>query len=329
MIAGWRSVSWRVAVVLAICTSTLLLGSAPASAHGDDRLVHDTLELEPGEMATFPGGLHYHRLVGRFEADGAVAIWLTDTRSGQLRASAGPAATVTINELVRCCDDAVFAPHELVVQNVSSHRISVDATARLVHDDLAVMVDGAESGTRPAVVILGAWLAWAVWRARRSERAPTSLARTAAGFTGLIATMLALGLLGAARYGVEGAPALVAGAGSLPILPANPIVSRASLLLGVGIFGWGVSVVRWVRSAPTSPRLTWALVGTALIAAPIVTAVWVADGYGAAGPPAVMATVACVPVLAVLVLDGRSGRRLAVVPGTVAPWSREQRSRSR
>lgn len=296
--------------VLGAVGATWMLLAQPAAAHGDDVLVDETRELEAGATVTYSGELHYHRLAGRFSADGPIAVRLVDARTGDVRVSRGPGTELTANELVRCCDDDVWAPHDLVIENRSDRPVTVDASARLVHDDLAVMVDGAESGTRVSIVVLGALLAWRLWRARRDDRPPTSLGRATLALGALTALTLGLGALGAWRYGVGGAPAVVAGGGTTPIIPANPIVSRASLLMGVAIFGWGFAAVRWARSAPTADPRRWRFVGAAFALAPVVTAIAVADAYGAALPPAAMALAAAGPVTAVLVMSAARPRRL-------------------
>lgn len=284
--------------------AVLVVLPTAALAHGDSRLVDDVLTLAPGASARFAGTLHYHRLTATVDADGPVTVALVHAASGRAVASAGPRETIRLNQLVRCCEETAWADHDLMVTNPGDQVVTVRADARLIHDDLAVMVDGAEQGTRAAVVVIGAAWAALMWHAvRRRPRDATllePLRLAAAASVGV----LAIAAYGAARYGGDGPEALVAGLGGLPVLPFNPVVSRASLLMAVGLFLWGRGGLRWAR-VDGAPSAGWNAIGAALIGMVVVVAVGITSVYGHGGVAVASAVVAIVPVLAVLVLRTR------------------------
>ncbi|TVR75666.1 MAG: hypothetical protein EA415_03160 [Sphaerobacteraceae bacterium] len=282
---------------------TLLLAvtSSPALAHGDVGLVNERVTLEPGETREFSGELHYHRLVGRVSADQPVAVNLVDGRAGEVVASYGPDTSFSFNELIRCCDDAVWAPHVLVLENDGSANATIDIVARLVHDDLAVMVYGAESFTRESVAVFGILWAGVVWRVTRGRKPPIRLGRAFGVTFGLVSVVGGLSILGFLRYGVGGPQALLAGISDVSVIPFNPIVSGVSAaILGIMIL-WGLAGVWWIRAQPLSSRAQWSASGLVLITLVIVTGVLVARTYGGYGIPVATALVAITPVLVVLV----------------------------
>jgi hypothetical protein len=292
----------------------LTLVPAPAWAHGDDRLVDGDVEIPAGSSATFNGDLHYHRLVGEVVADGPVRVRLVDVRSGQDVVVIGPGTHLPFNDLVRCCDEA-WAPHTLVLDNLGDRPVTATARIGLVHDDLAVMVDGAEDGTRASIVIMGAaWWALA-WRALRRRPADVALRRPLVGSVVLSTFVLGLGTYAAVRYGLGGAPAVVAGNADVPILPVNPIVSRASLLMGLSMIGWALVGLWWVRARTTTSRQWWWAVGAWLAGAVVVVAVAVTLAYGS---PLVQVAwlVATLPPLVFVLLS--TDRGPARQPGTEA-----------
>jgi len=291
----------------AVVATTLLLALVPAAAwaHGDSRLVDEVIDLAPGASATFDGELHYHRLVGEVAADGPVHVRLVHQRTGEDVVAVGPDTRLVFNELVRCCDEA-WAPHTLVLRNPGDRPITVTARVQLVHDDLAVMVDGAEEGTRASIVLMGlAWWALA-WRSLRRRPAGVPLARPVVGLSVLSLFVLGLGTWAAVRYGVFGAPAVVAGNADLPVLPMNPTVSRASLLLGLAMIGWAVVGLWWIRARDTSARRAWQAVGAWLATAVVLVAGAVTLAYGS---PVVQVAwlVASLPPIALVMLDVRRG----------------------
>jgi hypothetical protein len=282
----------------------VLLMPAPALAHGDAALVDGELVLAPGASAAFDGALHYHRLVGTVISDGAVRVRLVAARTGDEVVSFGPAARLSFNELIRCCDEA-WAPHRLVIENVGSAPVTVVARAALVHDDLAVMVDGAESGTRLSIALLGAGWWMLAWRTARRPRSDVLLRRSAVGLALLATAVLVIGSYAAARYGVSGAPSVVAGNADVPVLPLNEVVSRASLLIGVAMVGWVIVARWWIRARPPEPRASWLVVGMAMAGAVVVVAVSVSAAYG--GPLVQLAwTVAAAgPIVTMLAVSAR------------------------
>jgi hypothetical protein len=297
----------------AVAVGMLLVlgGSATAAlAHGDTNLADDRLALAPGEAAEFTAGLHYHRVAATVTADTPVVVEVVRDETGAVVGSAGPDTTIALNRLVRCCPDAAWSDHTLVVRNPGPTSTTAAVRARLVHDDLAVMVDGAEPGTRASIVVLG--MAWAalLWRAVRRKPHDVPLRRALGRLGAVAAGVLVLAAWGAWRYGAGGAPALLAGFADLPVLPFNPIVSRATLLVAATMVLWGRAGTAWARASDTSTPAWWAT-GGALVGSTVVVAALVADSYGAAGSAVGAAVAAGVPLLAVPVLR-RSGRAAAV-----------------
>jgi hypothetical protein len=291
----------RLLVAVAACAVVLLTPSA-ALAHGDDRLVNDTLALGPGESVAFEGGLHYHRLVGRFVADAPVEVRLVQKDAGATAVALGPGSDLTVNQLVRCCDGRAWTSHHLVIENPGATPVIVSARAALVHDDLAVMVYRAESGTTESVVVMGALWGWTLMRIRR-RRQSTSTARATRTVGVVLGSVWALGLYGAIRYGVGSAPALLAGLADVPVLPFNPFVSRASLLMGTAMIGWAVAGARWAKAARVMDRKAWLALGSLVVGAAIVTAVAVGTTYRAIGMPFAMALTAVIPMLIFMAVE--------------------------
>jgi hypothetical protein len=289
-------------------TLLLLAGSpVPADAHGDALLVDDVIVLEPGASVAFDGELHYHRLVGRVRADDPVRVSLVADRSGET-VEIGTGTALSFNHLVRCCDEA-WAPYTLLIENPGPRPVAVTARAMFVHDDLAVMVDGAESGTRASIAVLG--LAWAAlaWRGFRRGSGGVTLRRSVIGLAALSVFVLVVGGFASSRYGVVGAPGLVAGNADVPILPMNPTVSRASLLMGLLMVGWALVGRSWARAWAGASRVTWTTMGVALAGAVMLVAVLMTAAYG--GPWVQAAWVVCGtgPILAVMVASNRLTHR--------------------
>ncbi len=309
----------RIAAAGLLATFLVLAMAVPALAHGDVPVVDEVLVLDPGTSASFDAALHYHRLVGQVTGDGPVRVRLVASRTGEERVAAGPGTDLRFNELVRCCDEA-WAPHTLLVENVSGEAVTVVARARLVHDDLAVMVDGAESGTRAAIVLLALGWSVLVWRQTRRNDADVPLRRPAIAFALLGLFVLGLGSYASVRYGLGGAPSVVAGNADVPVLPTNPIVSRASLLLGLSMAGWALSGAWWVRARRGAPRMPWTALGIVLVGAVGVVAVAVSVVYGNPLVQVAWFVAAAGPILVVLV-SSRSRRQVmsTAVPATSMP----------
>ncbi len=183
----------RAAVVAVAVAALLVAAPTVALAHGDLVLVDEVLELAPGGSAAFDGDLHYHRVVGTVSADGPVRVRFVDGAAGADVLGFGPASDLAFNSLVRCCDRA-WTPHTLLIENVGDTAVTVEARARLVHDDLAVMVDGVESGTRASIALLGlGWGGLVLGASRRQRRVPLrrSMVGLAVLAAGPILTVLA------------------------------------------------------------------------------------------------------------------------------------------
>jgi hypothetical protein len=284
-----------------------MTSATPASAHGDVILVDRTVQIAPRSAATFEGELHYHRLIGVVSSDVEVSVRFARTRDEAAAFEAAAGRETRVNTLVRCCDDGTWTRYALTLRNDTERPATVRADVRLIHDDLAVMAYQAEAGTRESVVIIGGiWLAL-LWAARR--RAARPVRPTAMVFGALSAIVIALALYGAARYGGAGPPALVAALGDVPVLPANPIVSRAALLLfAVGVV-WSWVLARW---AAAETGRAHALTAAGLIASVIATALAMAAAYGEPGVPTAFAVAAVLPVAIVIVM--RYGRSIRYLP---------------
>lgn len=289
---------------LGLLAGLLLAGvvaPAPAQAHGDRGVDLDGVELTPGDSVSTKVLLHYHRLVTRVEADGPVALFLLD-ESGAAVLERGPAHSLRVNELVACCDDRAWTPYEVVVHNPGRTPVTLDAGATLVHDDLAVMAHAAEPGVRESVVVLGSLWTWVLWRAvRRPHRVPPPLRSSVLGLTAVATVMAGMAAVGSWRYEFGGAPGALASLGDVPVIPVNPLVSRASLLVLMAMVLWAWSGARWAASRPTAGRAAWVLTGAALLGAVLATAAAVAQAYALTGVVVSAAVAAGVPVLLVLV----------------------------
>ena len=297
----------RCAAVLLVAMLLVAVVPVAASAHGDSRLVDEVIDLAPGASASFDGEVHYHRVVGQVAAASPVQVRLVAARSGQDVLTVGPATQLSFNHLVRCCDEA-WAPHTLVIDNLSDRPVTVTARVSLVHDDLAVMVDGAESGTRASIVLMGlGW--WAlVWHAAQRRRADVLLRRPAIGLAALSAFVLVLGTYGAVRYGVGGPAAVIAGNADVPVIPLNPTVSRASLLMGLSIIGWAAVGTWWVRARGPGVRLPWIALGVALAGAAGLVAVTILVTYGGPVVQTAWLVVTVTPIILVLASARRPPR---------------------
>jgi hypothetical protein len=298
----------------------VVVGGAPARAHGDVLLVDEVVVLGPGEVASFDGELHYHRLVGRVSSDGPVRVGLVAADAIDEVLAVGPGTELAFNELVRCCDE-VWAPHTLLLENVGTEEVTVTARAALVHDDLAVMVDGVEDGTRASIVLFALGWSALLWRgARRSavgddrRGVGRSLRRPTVGLAMLTLFVLGVGSYAALRYGVGGAASVVAGNGDLPVLPRNPWVSRASSLLGIALLGWTLVAAWWVRARPASARRRWNALGVALAGSVVVVAAAITAAYGGPAIQVAWTVAAAGPVVVVLLTSARGTPTLVERP---------------
>lgn len=287
-------------VALAAMVGGLMLAVAsPASAHGDSPLVNRTVPIRAGGSVTFTGDLHYHRLIAWFSADLPVIVRLVDPASGSVAVERGPATDIAINELIRCCDDRTWTPYNLVIANTADQPVAVRAVAHLVHDDLAIMVYGAEPGTEQAVVWFAAMISAALWLGLRRKR-PVHLARAAASLGVLVAAVLVLVGYGVARYGLTGAGSLVAAGYDLSVLPANHVLSRTTLLLSVILVAWIWINAQWARARAAARPLAWTGLGAALVGVVVATMLVAGITYGGWGMPLALAGSFALPVVVVL-----------------------------
>jgi hypothetical protein len=289
------------AVIVATIAALAALGAGPALAHGDLRLVDEVLHLDPGASARFDGEVHYHRLVGRVDADGPVAVRLVDRTSSEIVLAPPASSSVALNALLRCCDEQAWAPHTLVVENPGPRPVVVDARVALVHDDLAVMVDGAEPGTRSGVALFAIGWVLVLWRLTRRAPLAAPPTRSLLLLAGLVGAGLSLAVYGSVRYGGWGAPGLVAALFDVPVLPVNAGVSRSSLSIWLALLVWYWTAAQWFRGRTAVPRRTWVATGLLLGSLPVVTGVAVLAAYGRPGVPVAWTAAAVLPLAAVAV----------------------------
>lgn len=290
----------RMVALAGLVGGVWLAAASPALAHGDSPLVDRTVPIRAGGSVAFSGDLHYHRLVGRFSSDLPVIVRLVDPANGTVAVERGPATEIAINELVACCDDATWTSYELVIANTANQPVAVRVTARLVHDDLAIMVHGAEPGTEQSVVWFAAIMSAALWFGLRRKR-PLPLRRAATPVVVLVAAVLVAEGYGVARYGHAGAGSLLAAGYDLSALPANRLLSRTTLVLSLMLVAWIWINVRWARARADAPPLAWAGLGAALIGVVACTALVAGFTYRAWGIPLALAAAFALPVVVVLV----------------------------
>jgi hypothetical protein len=276
----------------------LVLAGAPASAHGDERVLDGRFVLEAGGAVSATAGVHYHRVVGRVVADGPVVIRFVQVDTGRTVVERGPGTDLRLDELIRCCDEDGWTPHRFVLENPGELPLTVTSRVGLVHDDVAVMIDGAESGTRSSLVVIAAGWAALAWRAARKQR-EGPLHRSVVALGGLVAVSFGLAWYGTLAHGGGDLPMLGA-AGDLPVLPVNPLVSRSSLTLAAALLVWGASGLWWIRARTSSDRLPWLATGLALVSVVGYAAVRVVAAYDRPGIVVVWMSIAAVPLLATM-----------------------------
>lgn len=282
----------------------LMLLPLPAFAHGDQRIVDEVLAIPPGETAGFEGEVHYHRIIGRFHATGPILVSMIETGTGESHIVAGPGREVALNDLIACCDGTAWTPHTLVIENVGSEPVTVSARASLVHDDVAVSVFRAEAGVVESMIALGAIWAF-VLRRRRQKGIRTTRRKASAALIVVAVGVLALGIVGKVRYGTGSVPGLLAGLADVPILPMNPLASRASVLLFLTMVGWAIAGARWASARHDMVKARWLTHGAALIAMVLVSAVLVTITYGTFGLPLMISVLAVGPLAALIALEAR------------------------
>lgn len=278
--------------------------AAPAAAHGDQRLVGGEISLDVDETLAFPGELHYHRLIGRFVASGSISIRLVDEATGAVVIEAEPGSDIAVNELVRCCDGMTWAPRRLEIENVADRPIVVDATATLVHDDLAVSVFRAEPGVIEGMLALAAVWVYGLVRTRR--RAATTARRAVTTLAVVSVAVVSVAVVGLVQYGSGWVPALLAGAVDVPLFPVNPIASRASVIVFLAMIGWAVAGTRWAGARDRMSRVAWSALGVALVGAVVLAAALVTIEYETAGIPVFLTALAVLPIGITLMVGTRN-----------------------
>jgi hypothetical protein len=295
----------HVVLSMVLLALALVMGASPAAAHGDARLIDGRIVLAPGESVTLHESIHYHRLIGRVAADGPVRVRLVEFVTGAVVFEAGPANRLTFNRLIRCCLDAVWSPYTLMIDNPADRPVTVRARAVLVHDDLAVMVDGAEAGTTEGAFVMTALWIGILWWGWRRSRPTTSLRRLVKVLAALGLGLGGLALYGWARYGDGGVPGLIAGLSHVPAAPWNPVVSRISVLLGAALIAWGVAGALWAKAGLVSDRL-WLMLGGVLAAGIAAVAFLIVFEYGWSVLPVGMAVGMIVPLFVLMALRSRA-----------------------
>jgi len=290
----------RALVVLALL---LLVAATPsAAAHGDAPSLKRDGTLAPGEELTMTRELHWHRLVGSIRsADLDSLVLRVERPDGTTHVAIG--ARGTVNTVIRCCLDAVWAEHTIVLRNNGTTAAAFRMDIALLHDDFTVLADGAEGGSGTGVLVLSGLTAAAAWRARPTGRTDTAAARQRARLSTVSITvawvlMGALGLYGMLRYG--GGPLL----GSLNAFALFPLPSAFlnAHLIGMvvlfalwltALFSWSAAQ-RW-RAGPD--RTTAALATAILVGAPLFTLLFSLEF----GNPGLAAAYGLVPPAAFLI----------------------------
>jgi hypothetical protein len=328
VVAGTAAALARTSARAAVAVA-LILAASTAGAHPDERVVDATLRLEPGEIASFPMSVHYHRLVATFRVHepgasgltllvvpGAAATVGVDDGSG---ASADVAIELvgvgSLHHLIDCCLAIDFADYRLLVRNDGDAPASVDLRAWLVHDEFAVVVQRAEPGALEVPLALflalgvSATTVSARGRRRRIDvvggagaRSPGALplAWSAGVFVWACALAAGLAVAGIARYGTGPIDGLIAIMADVPV-PGGPFGSRAATVMGVLMLAWMASIGLWVRAVHAGAHVwsRWtARLGLGLAAVSLAAGVAMGWTYGAWAVPLGLALVLAVPLAA-------------------------------
>jgi hypothetical protein len=321
------------AAVVALLALLLLPGAA---AHPDGAVVEGSLSLAPGEAVAFPMSVHFHRLVATYRVEGAQPVVLevvtgADASAGRVAYQAPLVDRGRLHHLLACCLDAAFSDYSLVVRNEGAERARLHLRAWLVHDEFAVVAWAAEPGAVevPGVLFLGlgvgSVLAAVGVRRRRGGAAADPGRREAAGgrayrwslrfFAPALLLAVTAGIAGALRYGTGVVSGMVAIMADIPV-PGGPFGSRASVLMGLLLLAWVVSIVLWIVAVrrgrvPTASRVM--LLGGALAAVSLGGAAAMALDYGLWLVPVGLGLALAAPLAAsvfALASGSRSARRL-------------------
>lgn len=323
------SAAWRVLPAVV----ALLLLPAPAAAHGDGPgHGDDALKLGPGGHQAYPVEVHWHRVVGTLRASDppegqAEVLVLDEPAYAAFQAGvpfeptirAGPASSLRLNALIRCCADATWTPYHVIVRNAGDQAATFEVQLQTVHDDAGVAFTATESGGVPviellifggAAVVLGRRVRSPI-RARAPARTEPSGAASPsdpairAGLAGAVVLTLLVSLTVAGSWAFGGSPieAAVAGLALVPF-PDNGVVGRAGALLGLGLIGTLATLHFWTRAlqarqGDASPRLLalGASAGTAMMAALVL-------GVATYGPQALVGGIVLTLPLTLVVVVG-------------------------
>ncbi len=328
-----RAVAARVTLALVRTSAStavavaLVLAASTAVAHPDERVVEATLRLEPGETASFPMSVHFHRLVATYrvhEPDasgvtllvvpGVVAAAAGDDQSG---ASADVAIELggvgRLHHLIECCLAIDYADYRLLVRNDGDAPALIDLRAWIVHYEFAVVVQRAEPGALEVplamFLALGVTATMVSARSRRrvvevvgdaGARSPGALPLgwSAGLFVWACALAGGLAVAGAVRYGTGPVDGLIAIMADVPV-PGGPFGSRAATVMGVMMLAWVASIALWIRAVHVG-AYAWsrwtARVGLALAAVSLAAGVAMAWTYGSWPVPIGLALVLAAPL---------------------------------
>jgi len=325
-VAGTAGALVRTSVGAAVAVA-LVLASSTAVAHPDERVVDATLRLEPGETASFPMSVHFHRLVATYrvhEPDasgltllvvpGAAATVGVDDRSGASADVAIELAGVgSLHHLIDCCLGIDYAEYRLLVRNDGDAPALLGLRAWIVHDEFAVVVQRAEPGALEVplalFLALGVTATMVSARGRRDVvaavaddgvRSPGALPLGWSAGVFAWACVLAAGLAvaGVVRYGTGPVDGLIAIMADVPV-PGGPFGSRAATVMGVMMLAWVASIALWIRAVHVGAHVwsRWtARVGLGLAAVSLGVGVAMAWTYGSWPVPIGLALVLAVPL---------------------------------
>ncbi len=213
------------------------LALVPAVAgHGDQSSLIGEWTLAPGETLDFERSIHWHRVMGQLEADADIVF----VANGDI--VAGPATSLTINHLVKCCD-AVWSDVPFAIQNVGNAPATVRGDVAFLHDNLAVVAHNAEGGAGiQTLMIFALVIGIPALRAHRQITEPVGRWLLASRILhgGAWAVALTLALIGMVRFG--GGP-LVGSLGATAWFPSGlgQFLNTHSLVM-LGLMAlWGAS----------------------------------------------------------------------------------------
>lgn len=236
----------------------LLVAFAPsAAAHEDVTAAAGIVEVAPGESANIPVEVHYHRLVGRvsvLDDAGGPGVALRVHGPGDAPPQeAGAGTDFRVNTVVKCCIGEFWTPHVLEVRNLGAEAVRVRVDLSLVHDNMAVLADDAESGAVMTSLAIFGGVSVAAWvRSRRAPLGtggafPWAVASTGA-FVVLWAAAAAIGIVGSSRFGGSLVAGLLAWPADLPRMASQFVNTQALVIMGFMLV-WSASLLLWAEAA--------------------------------------------------------------------------------